>query len=93
MNKLYSFQYLDYGVSYHVVAESPQKALDYLKGHLKNETIGKEKHGRNVVYGNYYITAEWEEYERWENATVDNLPSGYSVVVREVGDILITEMS
>ena len=60
--KLFKFDYDGYGDYYMVMSESPETALQALKNHLKNITD---------------LGLRLEQFEEWENATIDKLPNNY----------------
>lgn len=74
--KLYIFDYDSYGEYWVVMSSSPENALASLKKKLSDKG-----------------ESEYEEYifNMWINATLDNLPQGYTLITLEEDEVWETE--
>ncbi|NTW31075.1 MAG: hypothetical protein HGB12_00300 [Bacteroidetes bacterium] len=72
--KLYSFEYNDYGLSYHVMSDTKENALKAIVNYLKKKAISSGNRILTRSDGTTYLSCDWEEYEKWKKATIDKLP-------------------
>lgn len=75
---LYYFNPNDYGEEYFVMHDNNVDALISLKLHLKEQMEHPDNAGRSSYRS---------EYERWEGASVDNLPGEYSIDEYKTGQV------
>ena len=82
--KLYYFKDQSYGEFYLVMASSLEKALESLKSCLKKQI---ERRYNTRDDGSRYETYEYEEYRKWKDAKIDQLPKDYSLEVLEENEV------
>ncbi len=75
--KVYIFDPNGYGDFYIILSDSADNALISLKTFFNNKVKNDKQ------FSKYY-----ERYvEKWENATIDNLPIGYCIKTLNAGDV------
>jgi hypothetical protein len=82
--KLYFFKPDLYGDEYFIMSESRDEALSELKKYLLSEIDDDSDTWEGDDYFHRGI------YEKWENATVDNLPEEYSLEIVDKNKVINT---
>lgn len=85
MMKLYYFDPDCYGETYYVAAPTKYEALLYLLKFLE-ERIPKDR----LLGGKHNY--EYSQWFNWKDATVEDLPCGYSIEEYEVGQVVQGEI-
>lgn len=79
--ELYTFIPNNYESAFFVVADSPEVALANVISYLKKEAEKeKQTHPEGYHFVPYYL--------EWKGASVDNLPDGYSIQTKEIGEVI-----
>lgn len=87
---MYYFNPNDYGEQYMVLAKSGEEAFNSVIEHIKKEIEhDKTKPWAEAGIGNAFSGY----YDKWLKATFDKLPSGYTIEVFNIGEVLATEIS
>jgi len=84
--RIFTFEPNSWGNVWHVLTYSPKQALRSLIMKLK-ENSDKE----DLL--DYHFNHDHEIFNIWENATIDNLPSGYHIKETPPFEIIETEYS
>lgn len=77
--KNYYFNPNNYDLEFIVLANSAEEALNSVKNYLKTEGNSSE----------FYL----DEFERWKDTTLENLPTEYSIEEFQIGEVILTERS
>lgn len=87
--RIFTFEPNSWGNVWHVLAFSPTQALRCLIMKLKENSDKENLLDRPTPY----YSLDKEIYNNWENATIDNLPSGYHIKETPPFEIIETEYS
>lgn len=85
--KMYYFNPNNYGAEYFTIAPNSETALNNVKSFLlKKASIGEGD--KQYCYTNLYTN----DYNVWKDATITNLPSGYTIDEYKNGDVVESEL-
>ena len=89
-NKLYHLNPNTWGQEYYVLAESKEKALDYIVQTIISEEKESRKRYLEIDPDYEYSSSD---ADRFKNCSPDKLPGKYTLDEYEIGEVIISEIA